>query len=66
MEIDLWSYGVIVFSLVTGVLPFDSETDKQTARNIAKGLIAWEKAEHISEESRDLIASTIKRYLYLI
>ena len=58
MEIDLWSYGVIVFSLVTGGLPFDSETDKQTARNIAKGVVNWKKAEHISDESRDLITST--------
>ena len=59
MEIDLWSYGVIVFSLVTGGLPFDSETDKQTARNIAKGVINWKKAENISDESRDVITSTL-------
>ena len=31
-SVDLWSYGVIVFSLITGELPFDDADEKEIAK----------------------------------
>ena len=31
-SVDLWSYGVIVFSLITGELPFDDQDESELAK----------------------------------
>ena len=60
-EVDLWGIGVIVFSLVCGILPFDGKNEEQTALNIVNCKARWDSphAEDVSADARDLIESTI-------
>ena len=41
-SVDLWSLGVIVFNLVTGKTPFESEYHSDTLNNIMKGEVTFE------------------------
>ena len=60
-EVDLWGMGVIVFSLVCGILPFDGKSEEETAMNIVNCQARWDSphAEDVSAEAKDLIESAI-------
>ncbi|XP_014667690.1 PREDICTED: titin-like [Priapulus caudatus] len=60
---DMWSVGVIAYTLLSGLSPFAGETDQETLENVTKG--EWdfddEAFSNISEEGKDFITHLIEK-----
>ena len=57
MECDLWSIGVLVYVLVSGYLPFQSESIDELFKLIQDGQydLSHPEFESVSDECKDLI-----------
>ncbi len=59
----MWSAGISLFKMLTGVTPFESNYHHETIKNICKGYDSKEHQEKInsfSEEVQDLIEKLLK------
>lgn len=58
-ECDIWSLGVCIYQVLTGIMPFDSETQSQDElfRKIRKG--EFKMPHHISADCKDILKRMI-------
>ncbi|XP_028911939.1 death-associated protein kinase 2-like [Ornithorhynchus anatinus] len=58
---DMWSIGVITYILLSGLSPFQGETDQETLANVVAGVFEFEEQYfgQTSEEAKDFICSLL-------
>lgn len=58
---DLWSWGCIIYALLSGSLPFDSESQKETIQMTLKNKLDFDQPcwNSISKECKDLVTSLL-------
>lgn len=54
-EVDFWAIGVIIYTLIIGRPPFETEDVKETYKRIQENKFSFPDHIYISEEGRDLI-----------
>jgi len=58
-EVDIWSLGVIIYTLIIGKPPFETNDVKATYRRIKQNSYAFPEHVQISHAAKDLISSIL-------
>ena len=58
-EVDIWSLGVIMYTLIIGKPPFETNNVKETYKRIKNGNYSFPEHAIISEPAKDLIQSIL-------
>jgi len=59
---DIWSIGVILYTMLLGETPFESDNIERTYRRISIGMYSYPKDSNISPEAKNLISQILKIY----
>lgn len=59
---DIWSLGIIMYTLLCGYPPFYGDTDSEVLRKVKKGQFQFYDSDwnHISNEAKDLVIKLLK------
>jgi serine/threonine protein kinase len=59
--VDWWTFGILVFEMLSGCSPFQDENSKKTYERIVQGRIRWPSnpLKYFSEEANDLISALL-------
>lgn len=60
-EVDIWSIGVIIYSMLIGRAPFETSDTKTTYRRIRDSIYYFPERVKISEDAKNLIRSCLKK-----
>jgi len=58
-EVDIWSFGVIMFAMILGRPPFETPDVKQTYKKIRENNYSFPENIAISEAAKDLISKIL-------
>lgn len=60
-SVDLWAIGVVAFLLLSGYLPFESQSSVIEIENIVKGVYSYDDPSwnDISSEAKDFISKLL-------
>ena len=58
-EVDIWSLGVIIYTLIIGKPPFETTDVKQTYTRIKRNQYSFPDHVPISDEAKDLVSSIL-------
>jgi len=59
-EVDIWSLGVICYTMLFGRPPFETSDVKTTYRKIRYNQYAFPDTVHVSQQAKDLISSILR------
>lgn len=59
-EVDVWSIGVIIYTLLFGRPPFETSDVKKTYKRIKMNDFSFPENSDVSEEARDLISQILR------
>ena len=60
-KVDIWSIGIIMYMLISGVSPFDGDTQSDVNNAIINQRVNIDQLKHLSSEGRDFLCKVLDK-----